>query len=138
MRIATPMRAPTAVPAIAPAERLDDDDEDGVALGTEVLALLASPTPVPVRLGLEVELLLVVLLTATVVEDAVPLSVTGAGGDVDGVVKGCAVEALVLVRLVDGQVALEGTVTPTDRHCCHSCCQHGQSLSFLRGGTYRR
>jgi len=142
MRMATPIRAPTAVPAMAPGDRLDEDD-DGVGLGVEVLVLLPlTPIPVPVRLGLTGELPPVLLPAAPPDEDGVPLSVTGAsGGGVDDVVAGCAVETLELVLLVDGQVAVEGTVTPTERHCyiMPVVSMHAPSCQGLeRGGAHRR
>jgi len=124
---------------MAPGDRLDDDDDDGVGLEVEVLVLLLmTPIPVPVRLGLRVELSPVLLPAAPPDEDGVPLSVTGAsGGGVDGVVAGCAVETLELVLLVDGQVAVEGTVTPTERHCYHACYKYAwpRVVRVLRGGS---
>jgi len=111
--MAIPTREPTAVPAIAPADRPDNDDDDvgdGVGVGVVVL--------VPVGLWPEVGLLLLLLLlllTGPAAEDDAVID-----GDDVGVVTDCTVETLVLVLLVDVQDAVDGTVTPTERHCYHS------------------
>ena len=106
--MAIPTSEPTAVPAIAPADRPDGGDDDaGDGVGVEVIVLT------PVGPGLKAELLLLPISPAAE-DDAV-----GDGDDVGVVVADCTRVTLLLVLLVVVQDAVDATVTPTERHCCH-------------------